>query len=598
MTTITDVAPFAGNRFGKVSRASSSRPIHNAVVAIIFATATTITQSANAEIQARSQSALVDSIFAQYDKPDVPGCAVAVIRDGKIVYERGYGLASLEHRVPIQPGRTAFNIASATKQFTAASVLLLVRDGKLTLDDDVHKFIPELPDYGHTIAVRNLLHHTSGLRDYYTLLGLAFVSSVDFTTDAQTMATITRQKALDFEPGSAWGYSSSNYFLLGQIVQRVSGQPLRDFARDRIFTPLGMHNTQFLARYDQVVADVATGYQPLPESGYVVDMSNWMTAGPSGLRTTVEDLARWDSNFYTGNVGGAWLPEQLQVRGQLTDGTVIDYGRGLISEDYRGLESVSHDGSFAGYRAQLLRFPKEKFSVAVLCNTGQSSPSQFAEKVADIYLADKLKTTHVIPAANAKADVGHHTAISNQNRFVGTYWNRRQGSVRRIEMRDGKLFYVRSADSATELVPAGERRLLMKGTPRETELRFSAGPSGKRTLRVKIAGVGVMQGGASDLLEVSPYEATADQLKSNAGRFYSTELLTEWQLVALDDHLVLRDPRGQETALVPAFKDAFLLDDYLLRFNRDATGEVTGFFVDAGRAMNIRFERGRDPSDK
>lgn len=537
-----------------------------------------------------SSSARVDALFAPLDQPDAPGCAVAVMRNEKIVYEKGYGLASLEHGRPIEPQKTVFNIASSSKQFTAASVLLLVRDGKLSLDDDIRKFIPELPDYGHPITLNHLLHHTSGLRDYYTLLELAFVSPVDYTTDAQTLAAITRQKALDFVPGSTWGYSSSNYFLLGQIVQRVSGQPLRDFARDRIFLPLGMRSTQFLRRYDQIVPHVATAYRPLPEGGYAVDMSNWMTAGPSGLRTTVADLARWDSNFYTGKVGGSWLPAQLQQRGRLNDGSEIDYARGLIVDHYRGQETVSHDGSFAGYRAELLRFPRQKFAVAVLCNTAHSAPAELAHGVADIYLAGTLQAE---PKASQDAGTPREAAAADMEEFGGLYWNPAQSLVRRIEKRGAAWFYVRSADNATELVAVGTQRLRMKDTQPPTEVSLVTGADGSRTLRVGVVGAGIVQGGASDFVKVEPFAAKS-RLDSYAGEFYSAELLSYWQLTAAGDQLLLRSNRDGDTVLLPAFKHALFYDGVLLRFQHDAAGQVSGFLVDAGRARNIRFEKVTD----
>lgn len=552
--------------------------------AVLLLVATTVAPSAAA---ADSLAARVDAIFARYDKPDVPGCAIAVVRNGKIVHERGYGLASIEHRIPIKPDKTVFNIASTSKQFTAASVLLLVRDGQLSLDDDVRKFLPELRDYGHPITIRHLLHHTSGLRDYYTLLELAFVSPVDATTETQTLAAIVRQQALDFVPGTAWGYSSSNYFLLGQIVARVSGKPLRDFARERIFMPLGMRDTRFLARYDEIVAGVATAYSPLPEDGFVVDMSNWMTAGPSGLRTTVEDLARWDANFYTGKVGGTWLPEQLQVRGRLNDGTVIDYARGLVIEDDRGFTSVSHDGGFSGYRAQLLRFPEAKFSAIVLCNAADSAPRELAAKIARVYLADKRHGAASSPPLDMHSDAA--AAAPDPARFVGTYWNPRESTVRRIELRQGTLFYVRGANSATALLPAGDGQLRMQGMPQETLLTFAA--DGTRTFRLSVSGMGVMQGGTSDFIEVQPFDASKCPSNALAGMFRSAELRSEWQLVARDDQIALRDPRGNETVLRPAFNDAFFLDDYLLRFRRDDAGTIAGFSVDAGRALNIGFDR-------
>jgi len=535
----------------------------------------------------------VDGVFADYAKPGSPGCAVAVIRNGSIVFEKGYGLASLEHNLPIQPRRTVFDIGSTSKQFTAASILLLVQDGKLSLDDDIREVLPEIPDYGQPITVGHLLHHTSGLRDYITLMMLGNIKFEDHTTDVQALAAIARQQAVDFPPGTEHGYSNTGYFLLAQIVQRISGKPLREFALERIFTPLGMRDTRILDNHKLVIANRATAYEALPDGGFGLQMSDWEQTGDGAVQTTVADLAKWDQNFYSAKVGGTWLLEQLQTRGQLNSGKSIDYARGLLVNEYRGLPAVSHGGSWAGYRAELMRLPQQKFSVAVLCNVDSSDPSDLARKVTDVYLADELNAPTVALGAATGAATASSTeraiVVPNPERFAGLYWSRNSGIVRRIEMREGKLLYVRSADNTSELAALDGDRLQMLAVPTQAELKFVGGASAGRTMQLT-TGAGEL----TEFEEVQPFAPTADALAAYTGSYYSAELATRWQLVIKDGQITVLQQRDPDLALAPAFADAFLATGILMRFQRDSAHRIIGFAVDAGRARDLKFVRTAD----
>ncbi len=349
--------------------------------------------------------ARIDAVFAPLARPGSPGCALAVYRDGAIAYERGYGLASLELGVPITP-RTVFDIGSTSKQFTAFSILLLEREGRLSLDDDVRRFLPDLPVYERPITVRQLLLHTSGLRDYLTLWSLAGVKTESWTTQREAVVLVERQRAANFPAGEDWLYSNTGYLLLAEIVQRASGKSLKDFARERIFEPLGMTHTFYLDDHTQVVAGKATGYEPRKRGGFSVDMSNFEQIGDGGVQTTVEDLLLWDRNFYAPRVGDAALIARAQQVGTLNNGKLLDYAAGLRIGTYRGLPFVRHGGSWAGYRAELLRFPSQKTTVACLCNLGTAGPSALADRVADIVLEPVLKPAAAgagRPAAPAQA---------------------------------------------------------------------------------------------------------------------------------------------------------------------------------------------------
>jgi CubicO group peptidase (beta-lactamase class C family)/acetylornithine deacetylase/succinyl-diaminopimelate desuccinylase-like protein len=334
--------------------------------------------------------ARVDEIFSRFTASPSPGCALAIAQNGRIAYERGYGRASLELDVPITP-KTVFDIGSTSKQFTAFSLLLLERDGKLSLDDDIRRFLPEVPDYGQRITIRHLLTHTSGLRDYTDLLEFDGHDTADFTDDRDALDLIARQRGVNFSPGQEWRYSNTGFFLASIIVKRASGQSLASFAHDRIFVPLGMTSTQYLDDTTRVVPNRATAYSPRDSKsggGFRVNMSDWNQTGDGAVQTTVEDLGRWDENFYAPKVGDARAIAAMQTVGRLNDGKAHDYGLGLSIGTYGGLKRVSHGGSWAGYRAELMRFPDRHTSIITLCNVSSSGPTALAESVAAIWLAD------------------------------------------------------------------------------------------------------------------------------------------------------------------------------------------------------------------
>jgi CubicO group peptidase (beta-lactamase class C family) len=346
------------------------------------------------------KSAAVDEVFADLAKPGSPGCALAVARGGKIIYEKGYGQANIEEKVSITP-QSVFDIGSTSKQFTAASILLLESEGKLSVNDDIRKYLPEIPDYGRKITILHLLNHTSGLRDYLTLFELGGINTDSVTTDEDALAIIANQKALNFEPGSEWLYSNSGFFLLSVIVKRVSGRPLAEFAAEKIFVPLEMKSTVYRQDHTLIVPNRAMAYD-MKEKGtkYSINVSYFEQTGDGAVHTSVEDILKWDENFYSGKVGGAPFWAEMQEPGKLNNGKSLDYAKGLFVGNYRGLRFVDHGGSWGGYRAQLLRFPEQHFSVACLCNVGNADPDKRAHRVADIYLADAMKE----PAGHKKEE--------------------------------------------------------------------------------------------------------------------------------------------------------------------------------------------------
>ena len=316
----------------------------------------------------------VDALFASWTGPRTPGCAVSIMRGGDVVFARGYGDANLEYDVPITPS-TVFHVASVSKQFTALAVALLVADGEVSWDDDVRRHVPELPDFGAPITLRHLAHHTSGIRDQWAMLQMAgWRWGGDVIRQSDVMDLLSRQTALNFAPGSDYLYSNSGYTLLAVVVERVSGQTLRAFTSARLFGPLGMTRTVFRDDHTMLVRDRAYAYSRDGFGRYRLSIPDFAIVGASSLFTTVEDLARWNRNFTSGEVGGPDALRQLQARGALDDGARLSYAFGLVHGSHRGRPTIGHGGTDAGYRSEFLRFPDEDLAVAVLCNTDRAAP--------------------------------------------------------------------------------------------------------------------------------------------------------------------------------------------------------------------------------
>jgi CubicO group peptidase (beta-lactamase class C family) len=347
--------------------------------------------------QTNSVTQRVDSLFARWDTSSSPGCALAIIQDGTIVHAKGFGMADLERDVPITP-ETVFYVGSVAKQFTGFSVGLLANTGRLSLDDDVRKYIPELPRYGRSITVRHLLHHTGGFRDYGELVALAGRPQDSLVNNDDVIALLSRQRAPFFPAGEEYLYSNSGYSLLASVVARASGTPFSAFTRQQIFEPLGMTQSHFHDDLGKLIRRRAVAYRQTTSGEFLLDTPNNARLGQGGFYTTVLDLAKWDQNFYDGRIGGQDLIRQMQqmpasmkgIPGTLNPNEKGEYGFGIFTTLYRGVWAAEHGGGMGGYRADLIRFPSQRFSVACLCNLGSIDPSQLVREVADIYLAEAL----------------------------------------------------------------------------------------------------------------------------------------------------------------------------------------------------------------
>ena len=552
------------------------RPV---VLLICFALTPTFVQSQSTDQNPPGLEAKVDKIFEQYDKPTSPGCALAVIKDGAIIYKRGYGIANLDYDIAIKPD-TPFHVASISKQFTAMAIVLLAKEGKLSLDDPVRKYIPELRDFGVPLTIRHLLNHTSGLRDQWELLIMSgWRLSEDVVRDEDVLNLVGKMKDLNFPPGERHLYSNTGYTLAAIIVGRVSGQSLREFTTAKIFQPLGMTRTFFRDDHAVIVKNQAYAYQGVAGGNFKLSVPNYDTVGASSLVTTVEDLARWDQNFYDKRIGGAdWL-EQMQTPGKLNSGMAMGYGLGLSIGQYKGLRVVEHSGADAGYRSQLMRFPEQRFSVACLCNLGSSAPGQLARKVADLYLADLLR------AEATKEDSGSVNLSEQQLQGkAGMYWTTSTEELGTVTINEHKLFLAFDGNRS-ELIPLGDLRFQIRGFP--GEVTFA--PLVNHLQRMTI----LIEGRMPIVLEpLSAVKPSAEQIKEYTGNFLSEEIDSTYQLAIQDGKLFMNRRKYRPIELLPVGKDVFTVAGAgSVRFLRDAQHRINGMVYSRGRIKNFRFTK-------
>jgi CubicO group peptidase (beta-lactamase class C family) len=401
-------------------------------------------------------AARVNSVFTRFQGAASPGCAAAVALDGSTQLTAGWGMADLEHDVPIRAD-TVFEAGSVSKQFTAAAVLMLVQRGKLALDDPVRKYIPELPDYGAPLTIRHLLNHTSGLRDWGSLEAIAgWPRTTRAYREAHVLEILSRQHALNYPPGDEYSYTNSGYNLAAMIVGRVSGQPLAEFTRQNIFLPLGMTSTAWRDDFRRIVKNRAIAYQQ-PRSGEIRQLMPFEDVyGNGGLLTTVGDLLKWNGNFVTAQVGGRELIAQQIQPAKLNDGRAIAYAFGLFVQPYKGLHEISHSGTTAGYNAWLGRYPDYALDIAVLCNSSAANGTQLGHAIADVYLGDLAKAGPYVPGDRNPGGGSWKPTAAQLASYTGTYTSDEIETVLRVALEDGKLVIHRRPADTIALTPTVE----------------------------------------------------------------------------------------------------------------------------------------------
>jgi CubicO group peptidase (beta-lactamase class C family) len=525
-------------------------------------------------------------LFQPWNSLNSPGCAVAVMKDGQIAYERGYGMADLEHEAKITPA-TVFNVGSIAKQFTATAILMLVQEGKISLDDPIRMYIPELPDFGTPITLREMLHHTSGLRDYEQLLYFDGwrLDSPDLLTDSDVMYIMTRQKELNFPPGSDFAYSNTNYYLLAQVVSRVSKQSFPDFTMTRLFQPLGMKHTHFRDDHGEVIKNVAYSYIT-KDGGFDLCLPNYDIFGATNLFTTVEDLARWEENFYTAKVGGPQLIRQLQEPGALNDGTFINYAPGMfVSAPGANRWAQSGTAGDAGYRADVFRFPDHHLSAITFCNLGSIDPSELDQRIVEIYLGAKLSV--ILGREESAQAASFHPDSKQLAEYVGTYADRDENLILKFDLRGDSLWgewFMGAGDVGPAKFEAlSENRFRGLGM----KIDFGKDPSHRELTAVPLGMPTV------HYRRVPDYKPTTAELREFAGVYSSKELDLPTYLNVEGDKLVLHPPKAPEIGLAPLANDLFVGGTRRVRFTRDSQKNVSGLLMSGlwNRVRNLRFER-------
>jgi CubicO group peptidase (beta-lactamase class C family) len=529
-----------------------------------------------------------DSVFQRFDRTDSPGCALGVYQDGKVLYARGYGMASLEHGIALTP-RSVLDVGSISKQFTAMAILILQKEGKLSIDDPIRKYIPEMPAYADKVTIRRALSQTSGLRDLYTMWGQTGRAFAGDTIDA--LRIITRSAEPNYTPGERYLYTNSGWILAAQIVYRLTGKNLAQFADERIFAPLGMYDTRYLSDAATMIPNLATGYAPRQGGGFRVARSAYDGAimGAGAVQTTVEDFGRWLNNYDSASVGGRDILETMTTATKLNDGSPATsgatqaYAVGLSVGTLRGLRTVSHGGSWAGYRGHFFRFPEQRFAVATFCNLTTSGPDSLARKVAGIYLGDRMQPDSATMWTTALAAAPRAEVSATSLRpLTGVWRNVGRGEVRRTRLIGDTLFSI--AGERTRMVPiAGGRFRVGSGA----EIRFEGDEPAPSRMLVRTTGETVT------FTRADTAALTPAQLAEFAGSYRNDEVEATHVWKIEKGELVLYANERRLGVLEPSYKDGFTRGGSVIDVQRDARGRITGFVVESGRVRHLRFTRVR-----
>lgn len=566
------------------------RRLSTASLAALTLLALSLPAAANAQhiIGARDSNALrTDSVFQHFDRTDSPGCALGVYEDGNIRYARGYGMASLEHGVSLSP-RSVLDVGSISKQFTAMAILLLEKDGKLSLDDPIRKHFPEMPAYADKITLRRALSQTSGLRDLWTLWGQTGRTFAGDTIDA--LHIITKSAEPNYEPGERYLYTNSGWILASQLVYRLTGKSLAQFAAERIFAPLGMRDTRYLSDRYAIIPNLSESYAPRG-SGFRIQRSNYDGAiqGAGGVHSTVEDFIRWLNNYDHATVGGSDIVTAMTTAMTLNNGQPAmagptqAYALGLNVGTYRGLRTVSHGGSWGGFRGHFLRFPDQKFAVAAFCNLTTSGPDTLVRKVAAIYIGDQMQPdSAAIWIASLAAEPRISTSASDISKLAGVWRNIERGEVRRTRVSGDTLLSVTGTGSGTPYIPLGAGRFRLGSG---TEVRFDGAGETPSSMLVRTAS------GTVTFTRADTAALNTARLAEYAGEYRSDEVETTQVWKVEDGKLVVYAGYRRLGIAEPSYRDGFTRGGSVIDIVRDRRGRITGYVVESGRVRQLKFTR-------
>lgn len=530
------------------------------------------------------QAQQIDALFTDWTEADHPGGVVGIMQGGEMIYTKAYGLASLEYQVPNKVG-TIFNTGSVSKQFTAMGIVLLHQQGLLSVDDDIRKHLTDLPDFGHTITIRHMLHHTSGMRSLHAMLGLAGWRSDDSRTNEDLYRFMLNQKELNFIPGEEYLYCNTGYMLMKDIMEKVTGEPFPQWMKANVFEPLGMPNTYVEDRYDRVVPNNATSYYQQGDELFRA-IEYWGYVGSGNMHSTVEDLLTWSKHFYQSDPEWDAAFEMLQTVDKLNDGSPNNYAFGVNVDEVMGYKRVQHGGSVGGFRAYASTYPEEELNIAILTNYSAANPRGKESEIAEI-LIDEKQMIGVITTADKEAPVTYELTNDQLKYFVASYWNDRDNFARKLYVSQDTLRYWRSEDSETPLVPVAVNTFKMVGVGAEVFVKFDMDENGNKVMSV-------IEGEArpTQFIPFTPLEFPEQLYPDYSGRFYSPELESTFDVVTDGERLMGHHARHGDFPLFMLKKDVLELPGYfVIKYQRDANDAITGVRISNGRARNVWFEK-------
>ena len=526
----------------------------------------------------------IDSLFSRYTTT-TPGCAVAIIKNEKLVFKKGYGMANLEYNVPITP-TSIFHIASESKQYVAFCILLLEHQGKLSIDDDIRKYLDYVPDFGKKITIRHLIHHTSGLRDQWQLLANAGWQLDDVITQEHIIKLVSKQKALNFDPGEEQLYCNTGYTLLAEIVKKASGLSLREYADKYIFKPLEMNNTHFHDNYREVVPNRTYSYSPGGSNGYSHLVLSYSTVGATSLFTTVEDEAKWLMNYEHGKVGGKDLLQKMYTPGILNNSKKLTYAFAINLGEYNGRKEIGHGGGDAGFRTYATRFPEQQLGIIVFSNLSSFNSYGMAMQVADLLL----------PPKEIKPDNASVFADSIVlKKWVGRYVSPR-GSILNLSWNNGKLMNRQTGQTTG----GTEWKLAIK---ENNKYQLNDGPFlsfDKSSSTDSVARIVVENpNGFTEYFRQPAIVLKKEETAAYAGTYYNEETEAAYAVIVKDGDLILQHRKFADAKLTPIAPDQFSCSNWWmsnLRFLRDKKGVITGFEVNGGRVLHLLYTKKKSNS--
>ena len=538
---------------------------------------------------ATDPESLVDQLMSAYDGEDSPGAVVSVWRDGETVFSKAYGMANLTYGIPFEVD-TRTNIGSTSKQFTAFAVMLLVERGELSLDDDIRTHIPELPDLGETVTVRNLLTHTSGYREFLNLLIMTGrrLDHSDFIDRDELITIVQRQPALQNAPGAEFNYNNTAFGLAAALVERISEQPFHEFMAENVFGPIGMTRTLVRPSPEHIVEGRAVGYTPGEGGGYRVIGDLGGAVGAGGIYSTVVDLQKWVENFSSTAVGSREIFDEMMTPFVLTDGDTTGYGLGLFIDEHRGLRRVQHGGADVAHRSQLAYYPEINAGI-----TTQSNHAAFDRSIpfrlAEAFFGDDMEPEESAEtAAGAEFDPSTYDPEAFDD-FVGRYALDAAPNFILTFSREGDtLFTQATGQERLEIVPTSDSSFSLMVV--EASVTFHRDDDGA------VNALTLHQNGdnrATRLAEEAeePWTPTPEELADYTGRYFSQEIETFYTIAIEEDHLVLQQRRMEDRNLRPGDEDGFTGGGLEVSFERDRNGVVIGFYVSNTRTRGVRFER-------